>query len=95
MRELQLKNKIVQILRKEYPQIWFYKSHDMFTAGIPDLILCVEGKFVAIELKTIKGQTTKLQEYTMDKIRNAGGTAWICRSVKDVRNLLTLILKCV
>lgn len=43
--------------------------------GCPDLILCIEGKFVAVELKTPKGtgKISKPQEIWRDRILAAGG----------------------
>lgn len=42
-------------------------------AGIPDIICCVNGHFLAIECKAGKGKTTALQERELEKIRTAGG----------------------
>ena len=55
------------------------------TAGIPDIICCIGGKFFAFEVKNEKGTVTKLQEATIDKIKAAGGTAAVVRSVEDVK----------
>jgi hypothetical protein len=38
--------------------------------GDPDFMLCVNSRFVAIELKWGKNAPTKLQEYKLNKIRN-------------------------
>ena len=46
-------------------------------SGIPDLICCANGKFVAIECKAGKGQTTALQERELNRIMNAGGEAFV------------------
>lgn len=47
--------------------------------GIPDVIVCVEGKFLAIECKAGKGTTTALQEKEMAKIRAANGVTLVVR----------------
>lgn len=47
------------------------------TRGIPDLIICVNGKFVAWELKVKKNKATKLQEHNLNKIREAKGVALV------------------
>lgn len=57
-------------------------------AGIPDIICCYNGRFVAFEVKTDKGRPTVLQQVTINKIRQAGGTAEIVRSVDDVRAII-------
>ena len=46
-------------------------------AGIPDIICCFQGKFIAIECKAGRGKTTALQDREIDAIRAAGGTAWV------------------
>ncbi len=45
--------------------------------GDPDLMLCVKGKFVALELKSENGRASKLQEYKINKINQAGGIGLI------------------
>jgi hypothetical protein len=88
MTESQLTRVVMVMLRYEYPQGWFYKSCDRFTHGIPDILGCLDGRFVAIELKTRFNQATRLQDHIMSKIRAAGGIAGVCHSVQEVRNLL-------
>lgn len=46
-------------------------------AGTPDLLCCVNGHFVAVEVKAEKGRPSPLQKYNIDKISKAGGTAYI------------------
>lgn len=58
------------------------------TAGLPDIIACVNGRFVAFEVKAPSGKTTKLQEATIRKILKAGGVAAVIRSVDEVKIIL-------
>ena len=44
-------------------------------SGVPDFLVCHNGRFVAIEAKAGKGKTTALQESHLSKIRAAGGVA--------------------
>jgi Holliday junction resolvase len=46
-------------------------------AGIPDIICCFAGRFIAIECKAGKGTTTALQERELAAIRTAGGMAMV------------------
>ena len=55
------------------------------TAGIPDIIACIGGRFYGFEVKTDSCKPTKLQEATIRKILAAGGTALVVRSVDEVR----------
>ena len=41
--------------------------------GIPDLLCCVNGYFVAIEVKASNGRPSDLQIWNRDKIRKSGG----------------------
>jgi hypothetical protein len=55
---------------------WWFKVHGspMQIAGIPDIIGCYHGRFIAFEVKRdATGRPTKLQAYTMQKIKEAGG----------------------
>lgn len=45
------------------------------TPGIPDLLCCVRGRFVAIETKGPKGKPTEQQLEKIQAIRAAGGVA--------------------
>jgi Holliday junction resolvase len=48
-------------------------------AGIPDIIGCKNGHFIAIECKAGKGKVTALQERELVAICNAGGFTFIAR----------------
>lgn len=58
------------------------------TAGLPDIICCIKGRFVAFEVKAASGRLTKLQEATMRKIKAAKGEAFKVTSVGDVKVIL-------
>lgn len=44
-------------------------------AGVPDFLCCVNGHFLAIEVKAGKGKTTALQDKHIRRICDAGGFA--------------------
>ena len=46
-------------------------------AGIPDIVCCVNGRFLSIECKAGKGRTTALQDRELQRINDAGGTALV------------------
>jgi Holliday junction resolvase len=58
------------------------------TAGIPDIIACIGGRFVAFEVKTPIGKLTKLQEMTIQRIKDAKGEAYKVTSVDEVKMIL-------
>ena len=80
---------ILRLLKKT-PRCFCWKEHGgMYgTAGIPDIIACVDGRFVAFEVKTETGQLSKLQKVTLGRIREAGGRAYMVRSVAEVAGIL-------
>ena len=75
---------------KSVPECFCWKEHGgMYgTAGLPDIICCIKGRFVAFEVKTASGRLTKLQEATMRKIKAAKGEAYKVTSIEDVRAVI-------
>ena len=73
------------------PETFAWKEHggQYGTAGIPDIIVCHRGHFIALEAKVGKNQPTKLQPVTIEQIRKAGGTAAVVRSVADVKTIIS------
>lgn len=61
--------------------IWYLKTYSdgVQRAGVPDLICCVAGRFVALELKSQKGRASVLQIHEIEKIKDAGGYAEVVR----------------
>lgn len=55
-------------------------------SGVPDFLICKDGKFYAIECKANGGKPTALQLKHLDDIRKAGGIALIV----DETNVETL-----
>ena len=94
MTESQLVENIKKYL-KSVPELFFWKEHggQYGTAGIPDLIVCYRGKFIAFEVKTPKGKPTLLQTVTIRQITRAGGYATIVRSVQEVKDIITALEK--
>jgi len=80
---------IMRLLRKT-PNCFSWKTHGgMYgVAGIPDIIACINGRFVAFEVKTETGKTTKLQEMMLQRIKKAKGVAFTVRSAAQVAAIL-------
>ena len=89
MKESDIVKAIMKYL-KTVPGCFCWKEHGgMYgTAGIPDIIACIDGLFFGFEVKTEDGKPTKLQEATIRKILAAGGTALVVRSVDEVRTVI-------
>lgn len=86
--ETGIKSKIEALLRER--KIWFVKVHGeaMQSRGIPDLLCCYEGKFVAFEVKDRGNYATPLQRYELDRIAKSGGVQAVVYSVADVEKVL-------
>jgi len=89
MKENDIVKAILKYL-KTVPHCFAWKEHGgMYgTAGIPDIIACIDGGFYAFEVKTDTGKTTALQDATIRKILSAGGTSMVVRSADEVRNIV-------
>lgn len=86
------KDIVTAILRylKSVPDCFAWKEHGgMYgTAGIPDIIACIGGRFFAFEVKMPSGKLTRLQQVTIEKICSAGGLAYKVTSLIEVKNIL-------
>lgn len=76
--------KIRAALLQRWPGAWITKIHGgpMQQAGIPDLLCCIEGRFVALEVK-VPGEyhpTSRLQLHHLGRIDAAGGVAYVVKS---------------
>lgn len=89
MTEKDITNAIL-IHLKSVPRCFAWKEHGgMYgTTGIPDIIACIDGKFVAFEVKQPIGKLTKLQEITLQRIKKANGKAYKVTSVEEVIKIL-------
>ena len=75
--ESKVKAKCTDLLKAVGVYYFFPVANGMGRAGIPDIICCARGKFLAIECKAGKGTTTALQEKELAAIRAAGGVALV------------------
>lgn len=62
----------------------------MGRAGIPDVIACYNGRFIAFECKAGTNQPTALQEREMNEIRRAKGLAFVINETNmyQIKDLL-------
>ena len=59
-------------------------------AGVPDFLVCYEGRFIGIECKAQGNKPTALQLKNFKDIESAGGTVWLIDE-SNVDSLLTLL----
>lgn len=72
--EKEFENQIKKFLNS-LPKCWFYKnwSGPYSKSGIPDIIACVNGHFVALEVKAKNGRASELQKRNIRLIEQCGG----------------------
>lgn len=77
MTEKQFENKVKAFLNDQ--NAWYVKtwSNGIQRKGIPDIIACVNGYFVGIELKAESGKPSELQKWNIEQIRKSGGIAGV------------------
>lgn len=77
--EKTFENKIKKFLDEN--NCWYVKffANGYTKKGVPDLLCCVNGYFLAIEVKAENGKATDLQKWNIEKIRFCGGKAFILR----------------
>ena len=91
-------SKVKDKLRKYLSQLGIYHfmpaANGFGRAGIPDVIGCYNGQFVAFECKAGKGKTTALQEREIHNIQLAKGWAFVITelNVDHVEELLRMEL---
>ena len=89
MLEKQVENKIKKWL--EQNNHWYFKVHGgpFQKTGVPDIIACVKGKFVAIEVKRSDGGiVSELQKAQIQKIKENGGVVGVARSLAEFLQIL-------
>lgn len=73
--EKKVKDKVVSILKDEGVYYFFPATHGYGRSGVPDIICCANGRFLAIECKAGTNKPTALQVREIETIRTAGGIA--------------------
>lgn len=90
MRESQIQANIIKSLKKDYPNAYIIKVTSATKRGVPDIIACINGRFIGIEVKTPKTikNVSKLQEKNILDITKAGGFSFVVSGYNGVKNWL-------
>ena len=79
--ETRLLKKILASVVSEFPGFYFKVYGNAYQRkGLPDIIGCYHGSFVAIEVKMPGGKLTELQADALDQIKKHGGIAIVATS---------------
>jgi hypothetical protein len=71
-----LKERFLRDVR-DFPNLWVEKIQQMTIRGTPDILGCVNGRFIAVELKA-GSKVHPLQQHKLDKIHEAKGISLVC-----------------
>ena len=81
MKEAIVQKWVQDQLKKEFGEsLYIFKvPQGPYTSrrGLPDLIMCISGRFVAIEVKTETGSLTALQSHEIANVRKSGGLSYV------------------
>ncbi len=91
MKEQDYQRKIVKYL--EGRGHYVVKVISASKKGVPDILACVNGYFLAIEVKTptTMGNTSKLQEYNLAKIEEAEGVSVVAYDVGQIDGMVKIL----
>lgn len=84
--EKRVKDACVEVLKAFNAYYFFPVMGGYGRSGIPDIIVCFRGHFIAIECKAGFNTTTQLQERELKAIATAGGITLVIR--EDTIDLL-------
>ena len=86
--------KYVKELEKQGKPIIAVNQHGsaFSSRGVPDILMCIRGIFVAVELKIAPNKPTELQQHYIERIRNAKGLALVIYEFEDFVSLVNYAL---
>src|SRR4051812_31688714 len=88
--EKSIRDRIVKYLTKI--GAWHVVTTGVGRGGVPDLLVCYRGYFVALEVKKpVGGKVSKLQAIEIKRINKAGGRAQVVTSLEDVETMIAYI----
>lgn len=91
MKESDHQTKVVNWLREQGYYAVVIHADEMQERGIADILSCIDGLFVAIEMKTPDEEPSTIQKYHIAKVIEAGGKAFIGSTLEDVKEQLTIL----
>ena len=75
--EKNFENKVKAYLRTRNAYFVKFFANAFTRSGVPDILACVNGYFVGIEVKAQNGKPSDLQLHNVRQIRAAGGFAFV------------------
>lgn len=89
--EAKVKKKVVEILKALSVYYFYPVTGGYGTSGVPDIVACYKGRFIAIECKAGNNKPTALQQQNLAAIERAGGSAVVINE-HNVSDLYAFLL---
>lgn len=75
--EHKVKDRIKKILEKHNAYKFMPMTGGYGKSGVPDIVACVQGKFIGVECKANGNKPTALQKKNLEEIVKAGGYSFV------------------
>lgn len=91
--EGKVKDKVVAILKEHGAYYFFPATGGYGRSGVPDIVCCFHGRFIAFECKAGKNTVTALQRREMAAIEAVGGITYVIteNTIQLVSGVLKLL----
>ena len=92
MTEKTFQRKLIKLIEKNNGYVVKFNASAISKIGVPDLLACINGKFVGLEVKKENGKPSEIQLWNIEQIKKSGGIAMVVKP-SDYENVEKLIEK--
>ena len=94
-KEHKVKKKVTELLKQYEIYYFFPATHGYGRSGVPDIICCIRGYFLAIECKAGANKPTALQLREIERIQQAKGIAFVINedNIEELHTTIKEILR--
>lgn len=88
--ESRIQNQILRYLTS-LPQCIAFKVILANQRGVPDILCCLNGRFIGFEVKRFGAKPTPIQHAQHQRIAAAGGVVYVVRSIDEIQTILSTL----
>lgn len=92
MTEKAFQSKLIKLIEKNNGYVVKFNASAISKIGVPDLLACINGKFVGLEVKKENGKPSEIQLWNIEQIKKSGGIAMVVKP-SDYESVEKLIKK--
>ena len=92
MTEKSFQSKLIKLIEKNNGYVVKFNASAISKTGVPDLLACINGKFIGLEVKKENGKPSEIQLWNIEQIKKSGGIAMVVKP-SDYENVKKLIEK--